>query len=114
VALVPHSSPISKSGLLFFNTLFDENAACHIALGSAIRMLRRWRQARPMRLPRGAATRVSSTSIWMIGSNKIDTDGIRADGSPHAGVPQRRMGVKPRSAARRTVPGRNAGNDGAV
>ena len=33
VALVPHSSPISTSGLLFFNTLFDENAACHIALG---------------------------------------------------------------------------------
>jgi len=33
VALVPHSSPISKSGLLFFNTLFDENAACHIAMG---------------------------------------------------------------------------------
>ena len=33
MALVPHSSPISKSGLLFFNTLFDENAACHIALG---------------------------------------------------------------------------------
>src|SRR6202042_1303203 len=33
VALVPHSSPISHSGLLFFNTLFDENAACHIALG---------------------------------------------------------------------------------
>ena len=35
VALVPHSSPISKSGLLFFNTLFDENAASHIALGQA-------------------------------------------------------------------------------
>ncbi|HEV7634879.1 MAG TPA: aminopeptidase, partial [Bradyrhizobium sp.] len=33
VALVPHSSPISRSGLLFYNTLFDENAACHIALG---------------------------------------------------------------------------------
>ena len=33
VALVPHSSPISKSGILFYNTLFDENAACHIALG---------------------------------------------------------------------------------
>ncbi len=33
VALVPHSSPISASGLLFFNTLFDENAASHIALG---------------------------------------------------------------------------------
>ncbi|MBR2466391.1 MAG: aminopeptidase [Clostridia bacterium] len=33
VALVPHSSPIQKSGLLFYNTLFDENAACHLALG---------------------------------------------------------------------------------
>lgn len=33
VALVPHDSPISNSGLLFFNTLFDENAACHVALG---------------------------------------------------------------------------------
>jgi aminopeptidase len=37
VALVPHNSPISQSGLLFFNTLFDENAACHIALGRGIR-----------------------------------------------------------------------------
>ena len=37
VALVPHSSPISASGLLFFNTLFDENAASHIALGQAYR-----------------------------------------------------------------------------
>ncbi len=33
VALVPHSSPVQKSGLLFYNTLFDENAACHLALG---------------------------------------------------------------------------------
>ncbi len=32
-ALVPYSSPIRKSGLLFYNTLFDENAACHLALG---------------------------------------------------------------------------------
>jgi len=37
VALVPNSSPISASGLLFFNTLFDENAASHIALGQAYR-----------------------------------------------------------------------------
>ena len=35
VALVPYSSPISKSGLLFYNTLFDENAASHAALGTA-------------------------------------------------------------------------------
>ncbi len=32
-ALVPHNSPISESGILFYNTLFDENAACHLALG---------------------------------------------------------------------------------
>lgn len=32
-ALVPYSSPIRESGLLFYNTLFDENAACHLALG---------------------------------------------------------------------------------
>ncbi len=33
VALVPHSSPISKMGILFYNTLYDENASCHFALG---------------------------------------------------------------------------------
>ena len=32
-ALVPYDSPISRSGVLFYNTLFDENAACHLALG---------------------------------------------------------------------------------
>lgn len=35
VALVPYSSPISESNIIFFNTLFDENASCHLALGSA-------------------------------------------------------------------------------
>ena len=35
IALVPHSSPISQSGLIFFNTLYDENASCHLALGQA-------------------------------------------------------------------------------
>ena len=35
VALVPYSSPISQSGILFYNTLFDENAACHLAFGKA-------------------------------------------------------------------------------
>src|SRR5699024_7528804 len=35
VALVPADSPISNEGILFYNTLFDENASCHIALGSA-------------------------------------------------------------------------------
>jgi len=35
VALVPHDSPISNSNILFYNTLFDENASCHLALGKA-------------------------------------------------------------------------------
>ena len=35
VALVPHSSPISRSGIVFNNTLFDENAASHIAVGQS-------------------------------------------------------------------------------
>jgi len=34
VALVPYSSPINKLGFLFYNTLFDENASCHLALGA--------------------------------------------------------------------------------
>ena len=34
VALIPYNSPISESGVLFYNTLFDENASCHLALGS--------------------------------------------------------------------------------
>ncbi len=37
VALVPYHSPISQSGILFYNTLFDENAACHLAMGEAYR-----------------------------------------------------------------------------
>ncbi len=37
VALVPEDSPIARSGVLFYNTLFDENAACHLALGNALR-----------------------------------------------------------------------------
>ena len=35
VALVPYDSPISQSGILFYNTLFDENASCHLAFGKA-------------------------------------------------------------------------------
>jgi len=38
VALVAESSPIAQSGVLYFNTLFDENAACHIAFGNAYAM----------------------------------------------------------------------------
>ena len=63
VALVPHSSPISKSGLLFFNTLFDENAACHVALGQCYsKCFVGGDKLRRSRSPPRAATRVSFIS----------------------------------------------------
>ena len=82
VSLVPHSSPISASGLLFFNTLFDENAACHIALGQAYSTcLKNGDKLTPEEL----ATRGANDSLihvdWMIGSNQIDVDGITATGA---------------------------------
>ena len=81
VALVPHSSPISKSGLLFFNTLFDENAACHIALGQCYSKC----FVDGTKLPaEQIAAQGGNTSLihidWMIGSDKIDIDGLYADG----------------------------------
>lgn len=82
VSLVPHSSPIASSGLLFMNTLFDENAACHIALGQAYaNCLKNGDTLTPEQL----AARGANTSLihvdWMIGSNHIDVDGISAKGA---------------------------------
>jgi aminopeptidase len=82
VSLVPHSSPIASSGLLFLNTLFDENAACHIALGQAYSTcLKDGDTLTPEQL---AARGANSSLIhvdWMIGSNRIDVDGISAEGT---------------------------------
>ena len=82
VALVPHSSPISKSGVLFYNTLFDENAASHIALGqSYTKCMRDGASLTPQQLlQRGANTSLIHID-WMIGSGEIDVDGVQADGS---------------------------------
>jgi aminopeptidase len=81
VSLVPHSSPIASSGLLFMNTLFDENAACHIALGQAYSTC--FKDGDSL-TPEQLAARGANSSLihvdWMIGSNRIDVDGIRAAG----------------------------------
>jgi aminopeptidase len=81
VALVPHKSPISSSGILFNNTLFDENAACHIALGAAY----------PFTLSGGIGMNKDELDVngandsiihvdWMIGSGQISVQGERANG----------------------------------
>ena len=85
VALVPYSSPISKSGLLFYNTLFDENAACHIALGQSYSQC--FLNGGSL-TPEELAARGANNSLihidWMIGSSEIDIDGITADGGSEA------------------------------
>ncbi len=80
VALVPASNPISQSGLLFYNTLFDENAASHIALGQAYSKC-----FVDQNLDRAALDAAgANTSLihvdWMIGSAETDVDGIDAAG----------------------------------
>lgn len=81
VALVPHSSPIAASGMLFFNTLFDENAASHIALGQAYSScLRDGDKLTPEQLAAKGANDSLIHVDWMIGSGSLDIDGITATG----------------------------------
>jgi aminopeptidase len=90
VALVPHSSPISKSGVLFYNTLFDENASCHIALGQCYA---KCFEGGDTITPEQVAAQGGNSSLihidWMIGSGQVDIDGVRQDGSR---VPVMRQG----------------------
>jgi aminopeptidase len=79
VALVPHSSPIAASGMLFLNTLFDENAASHIALGQAYSScLRDGDKLTPEELAARGANDSLIHVDWMIGSGELDIDGITA------------------------------------
>jgi len=82
IALVPHESPVSQSGLIFYNTLFDENASCHIALGKAY----------PTNVKDGAEMDeamldehgINDSMVhvdFMIGSNELDIDGVLEDGT---------------------------------
>ena len=82
VALVPHSSPIAQSGVLFWNTLFDENAASHIALGQAYSTcLIGGEKMDPAQLAALGANASLIHVDWMIGSGEMDVDGVAADGT---------------------------------
>ncbi len=80
VALVPNSSPISQRGHLFYNTLFDENASCHIALGSAYRNTMDGGVDMTEDEFESYGGNKSLIHVdFMIGSAEMDIDGITAD-----------------------------------
>jgi aminopeptidase len=83
VALVPASNPIARTGLLFFNTLFDENAASHVALGQAYSRCFVDRGLSEEELKARGANRSLIHVDWMIGSAETDVDGIDAAGEAH-------------------------------
>ncbi|SDK17232.1 aminopeptidase [Sediminibacillus albus] len=82
IALVPHESPISQSGLIFYNTLYDENASCHIALGKAYpTSLKGGSQMDEDALDKHGVNDSLTHVDFMIGSAELDIDGVTADGS---------------------------------
>ena len=85
IALVPHSSPISQSGLIFYNILFDENASCHIALGAAIKssMAGGTTMLDDEFMKAGGNLSLGHLDV-MIGSGETDVDGILSDGTPES------------------------------
>ena len=81
VALVPHSSPISQSGTLFFNTLFDENASCHIALGQCYAdTIEGGSTLSPEELKQKGGNQSLIHVDWMMGSDAVDIDGVTRSG----------------------------------
>ena len=79
---MPHNSPIAQSGILFWSTLFDENAASHIALGQAYSTC--LIGGEKMSNEELAALGANESLIhvdWMIGGPTMDIDGLAADGS---------------------------------
>lgn len=82
VALVPHQSPISDSNILFYNTLFDENASNHLAIGDSYPTC--YEGARDLERNQLEAIGLNTSIVhedFMIGSGSMDIDGITADGS---------------------------------
>ncbi|EOP90860.1 aminopeptidase [Bacillus cereus HuB4-4] len=82
IALVPNESPISASGILYFNTLFDENASNHLAIGKAYpNCLEDGRDLENDQLETLGANISVTHEDFMIGSSEMDIDGILPDGT---------------------------------
>ena len=82
VALVPQSSPIAQTGILFYNTLYDENASCHLALGRAYRTSLKGGENMSEDEFGAAGGNDSLIHVdFMIGADEMDIDGILPDGS---------------------------------
>lgn len=82
VALVPDKSPISQSGVTFFNTLFDENTSNHLAIGQAYAFsIEGGTEMSQEELKEAGLNRSDVHVDFMIGSNKMNIDGIREDGT---------------------------------
>ena len=81
VALVPYSSPISQMGTLFYNTLYDENASCHLALGRAYAFtLEKGAQMSPEEAAAAGVNDSLEHVDFMIGSDKLNIDGLTESG----------------------------------
>ncbi|TCP29996.1 aminopeptidase II [Scopulibacillus darangshiensis] len=81
VALVPHQSPISQSGIIFMNTLYDENASCHIALGTSFSMnVKNGSNMSEEELIDSGANQSFIHTDFMIGSGELDIDAETQDG----------------------------------
>lgn len=82
ISFVPYDSPIQNLGILFYNTLFDENASCHFALGSAYPTCIAGGQNMSEEALTQAGLNVSTTHVdFMVGTKDLSIVGVAADGS---------------------------------
>jgi aminopeptidase len=82
VALVPHNSPISRTGRTFYNILIDENASCHLALGQAYKSTLAGGEGMSDESFVAAGGNLSSIHLdFMIGSGELNVDGLTATGA---------------------------------